>query len=121
MTKLTNGFLQLERIDSVPVRFLIATSLLGFGGFCVMLQTKSVIGDLPMGPFLTGKLMQTAFSLLYSLNWLVLIEKSMFFSPILILAADLIVACLLVLNPVIPKIIVAFRCNMLYNRSNVQK
>lgn len=119
--ELTNGCLLLEQLDNITLRFLTASLLIGFGGFCVMLQTKSVIRDFPLTPYLVGKLIQSGFSLLYALNWLVLIERSCQISVALILAADFVAVFIMMLGREGAKIVVAFRQNMVYNRCNVQK
>ena len=65
--ELTNGCCQLMLISDVRLRFILCSCMLSFGGICVLLQTASVIGELKLGSYLGGKLIQTAFSLLLSL------------------------------------------------------
>lgn len=86
--ELTNGCLLLGELENLPLRFLSASLLIGFGGGCVMLQTKSVIRDFPLTHYFYGKLMQAGISLLFALNWLILVEKALEIPPYLILSAD---------------------------------
>ncbi len=119
--ELTNGCLLLGQIPDIPLRFVIASVLTGFGGLCVLLQTKSAIGDLPLLPYIRGKLLQAAFSFLYSFNALCLLPGQAFrFSPIVLLGIDTAVITMLLMVKG-KKIVVAFRRNMVYNRGNVQK
>ena len=62
--ELVNGCSALGYIGDVGLRFILCSGMIGFGGICVAMQTKSVIGGLSMGPYLRGKLMQTGFSIL---------------------------------------------------------
>lgn len=65
--ELTNGCCQLSGIESIGLRFLLATVFLSFGGICVALQTASVTGKLGIGNYIRGKVLQTVFALLLSL------------------------------------------------------
>lgn len=64
--ELTNGICGLSQIADVEIRFLLCACMLSFGGLCVVFQTASVIGDLPLGCYLKGKCLQTLFSFLLS-------------------------------------------------------
>ena len=57
--ELTNGCLQLNTIISLPIRFTVAAVYLSFGGFCVHMQTVSVVKNLSLGWYYKGKLLQT--------------------------------------------------------------
>lgn len=70
LLELSNGCICLNQIDSIPIRFIVCSLFLSFGGLCVTMQTISVIGKLSPIPYLTGKLMQTCFSLLLSVLYL---------------------------------------------------
>lgn len=59
LLELTNGCLLLSQIISEPIRFILCSVLLTFGGICVTFQTKSVIGDLPVMPYIGGKILQS--------------------------------------------------------------
>ena len=60
--ELANGCCELHRIPSEGVRFVIAASMLSFGGLCVTMQTASVARGLPFRNYLPGKLLQAAIS-----------------------------------------------------------
>ena len=68
--ELTNGCLNLWAVEDLSTRFLLAAVMLNFGGVCVILQTSSVAAGLNLKYYLSGKLMQTLFSVLYSLCFL---------------------------------------------------
>lgn len=60
--ELTNGCCQLPMADNQGLQFILASAMLAFGGICVAMQTASVVKDLGIGSYLTGKLIQTAVS-----------------------------------------------------------
>ena len=64
MLELTNGCCALGVIGEIPLRFILCAGMLSFGGICVGMQTASVIGELSMGSYWTGKGLQTLFSIL---------------------------------------------------------
>lgn len=66
LLELSNGCCALRNITDEKLRFLICSGILSFGGCCVLLQTMSVVGELGIKSYLTGKLMQTIFSILFS-------------------------------------------------------
>ena len=70
LLELTNGCLQLEAVENPDFRFLLAAVMLNCGGICVFLQTASVARGLNLKYYLLGKLLQTGFSVLYSLGFL---------------------------------------------------
>lgn len=121
ITELTNGCILLGQISELPLRFVITSVMIGFGGFCVLMQTKSVIGDFPLLPCIRGKIQQAGFSLLYSLHTLYFFPGQAFpLPPILLLLIDLFLFIILAVGKS-RKFVVAFRRNMVYNRCNVQK
>lgn len=61
--ELTNGCIELSSISDPMLRFLIATILLAFGGFCVAMQTASVTSGLSLKFYFFGKGIQILFSL----------------------------------------------------------
>lgn len=61
--ELTNGCCALPQLSSEPMRFVVASLFLAFGGLCVWLQTVSVTGSLGTGFYFPGKLLQAAISL----------------------------------------------------------
>lgn len=65
--ELSNGITELSLIQTPALRYVLAAIFIAFGGFCVMMQTASVVGDISLKYYLPGKLFQTAFSILASL------------------------------------------------------
>lgn len=65
--ELANGCCGLQQIEHIGLRFFLCTGLVSFGGICVVLQTSSVIGSLGIRHYLTGKLLQTGYSLVLAL------------------------------------------------------
>lgn len=61
--ELTNGCCGLGNIQREPMRFLICSVMLAFGGICVMMQTASVIKGLELKYYAAGKALQALFSL----------------------------------------------------------
>jgi hypothetical protein len=61
--ELSNGCVRLQYIDTEWLRFLLCGAMLAFGGICVHLQTKSVVGSLSIKFHLLGKVMQTLLAL----------------------------------------------------------
>ena len=64
LLELSNGCLRLSEIQQEDLRFLMASVLLSFGGFCVLLQTMSLFPELTVKRYLSGKLLQTLYSIL---------------------------------------------------------
>lgn len=62
--ELTNGCCALSDASGDALRFLLAAVMLGFGGLCVGMQTASVTGELGLGLYSPGKVMQAVISLL---------------------------------------------------------
>jgi hypothetical protein len=72
--ELSNGCLMLDRIRSLPLRFLAAGMILSFGGLCVAMQTMAICGDLRIGRYLKGKALQMLLFLVLSVPILVFAE-----------------------------------------------
>ena len=64
--ELSNGCLRLAEIESESLRFIIASSLLSFGGLCVTLQTYSVTASIPKKLYFPGKLLNCSISMVIS-------------------------------------------------------
>lgn len=64
LLEMTNGCCLLQNAQIPGMRFIMASVMLAFGGFCVYLQTASVTAGLGTGCYFPGKLIQTAISLL---------------------------------------------------------
>lgn len=69
MAELTNGCCALTQIDSLGLRMRLFCGMIGFGGVCVGLQTKSVLraNGLHGSAYFPGKAAQAAISYLLSL------------------------------------------------------
>lgn len=66
LLELTNGCCELSTITQPGVRFVLCSVFLAFGGVCVTMQTASVLSGLSLRHYVSGKLLQTLFSLLLS-------------------------------------------------------
>ena len=85
--ELSNGCLDLASVNSEPIRFLLCSAMLSFGGCCVALQTRSVTQGLNLRGYYLGKLLQMVLSLLLSSMYLGLI------SPLWLLSIPLASLC----------------------------
>jgi hypothetical protein len=68
LLELTNGCDLLMSVPSLEHRIIIFAMFLGFGGFCVALQTNAVLAgsDLSIKPYFLGKLAQSVISCILS-------------------------------------------------------
>ena len=66
--ELSNACYELSHLSSMESRFLICGCILSFGGLCVTMQTSSVIGNLSMKHYCTGKILQTLFSFILCIS-----------------------------------------------------
>ena len=64
MLEFSNGCLRLRELEGEGVRFVTASAMTAFGGICVALQTRSVVGQLSLRFYFAGKLLQTCLSIL---------------------------------------------------------
>lgn len=64
--ELTNGCHLLPLIRPMPLRFILCSGMLSFGGICVTLQTASAASKLGLGLYLPGKILQLSISILLS-------------------------------------------------------
>lgn len=117
LLELSNGFLALPDIPCAGLRMVVCSGLLSFGGFCVLLQTVSAVGELGLGSYFPGKLIQGTLSVLLS----VLVQPLLFrgsdlYRPHFILCASALLF-LLLLRFLIGKRkkVVAFHGRLLYN------
>ena len=85
LLELANGCLDLNTVASEPVRFLLCSGMLSLGGLSVLMQTVSVTRGLRLTYYLQGKLVQTLFSLLFSVIFLKWI------SPLWLIACPLLI------------------------------
>ena len=71
--ELSNGCVELSRIENTGLRFILCAGFLGFGGLCVTMQTYSVITpELDRRMYFPGKLLQCCISLIAAgcLQWI---------------------------------------------------
>jgi hypothetical protein len=64
MMELTNGALMLPNLNTRGDQFIISAGIIGFGGFCILMQTISVTERTGLGMYFPGKIIQSATSLL---------------------------------------------------------
>lgn len=67
--ELANGCMELDRIPNEGLQFMVCAAGLGFGGICVLMQTRAVTGPLGLGQYIPGKLLQSMLSLLLAWLW----------------------------------------------------
>lgn len=67
LLELSNGCFMLNQIESECLRFILANIMLSFGGLCVIMQTNSVIGNLPIKPYLISKIIQAVLAAIISI------------------------------------------------------
>lgn len=93
--ELANGCCALDAIENMGLRFIGVSAILSFGGICVCMQTMSVTGELGLGWYLPGKILQTIISI-----FLAALVQSVFFpleckmeqSPLILLLMALILS-----------------------------
>lgn len=60
--ELSNGCITLADYSDPILRYILMGQFLSFGGICIILQIKTLIGDLNIKYYIAGKILQTAFS-----------------------------------------------------------
>lgn len=66
LLELSNGCIALQTLNSEPLRYILVSGFLAFGGICVLLQTISVTQGLGLGFYIPGKIIQAGISLIIS-------------------------------------------------------
>ena len=64
MLELSNGCIGLFAVDDLPLRFVICSGILAFGGICVFMQIASAANGLSLKQFFLGKGIHTLLSIL---------------------------------------------------------
>ena len=64
MLELSNGCMGLFAVDELPLRFVICSGILAFGGLCVFMQIASAANGLSLKCFFQGKCIHTLISIL---------------------------------------------------------
>ena len=75
LLELSNGCIQLAEIKNVYEKFIISVFLISFGGFCVTMQTASLIPAGTVKYYLSGKLYQCLIALILSIPVIILMEN----------------------------------------------
>ncbi len=86
--ELANGCCSMDLATAVGTRFILTSAVLAFGGICVAMQTASVTGQLGLGQYMSGKILQTCISVLLSVvvQWLAFpASEKVTSSPVLLL------------------------------------
>lgn len=65
--EISNGCISLNQIPSEPLKFVICSGFLGFGGLCVAMQTASVASNLELKHYLAGKALQSVLCVAFSI------------------------------------------------------
>lgn len=66
--ELSNGCIGLSAIDNIALRFILASTMLSFGGICVFMQTLSLCPKELTAGYCTGKMLHMLLSALLSLT-----------------------------------------------------
>ena len=122
MLELSNGCLALKGQGSDGAILVLGSAMLGFGGFCVYLQTCSVVGKVSMRLYLPGKLMQACISFLlsYLVQRLFMADRSFRLSPFLLAALPVMILLIFLFLRKTEKP-VAISKNLLYNLKSYKK
>ena len=105
MLELSNGSLALTQLDSMALRFILFSFLLGFGGICVAMQTYAVTEGIDATLYLPGKLLHGIFSAVLA---------SALFSREMLLTSLILITILFLTS----KKGIAFGPSMMYNKAN---
>lgn len=117
--ELANGCVLLNDLASPGLKFIIASSMLAFGGICVGMQTRSVTQGLGTGFYFPGKILQTLLSILLSaVLQQFLFDTSDVFQVRQSIIFLLITCVILMFCFLRRKKVVAFGRRMLYNTRN---
>lgn len=73
LLELSSGCIQLRSLESMGLQYCLASGFLAFGGLCVGMQTRAVLGasGLSARCYIFGKLLQSVFAVL--LTWAVMV------------------------------------------------
>ena len=120
---LSNGCLELTRINNDSIKFIICAGMLSFGGICVFMQTISVVGQLGTGYYFPGKLLQCVISIFFAT-----IVQQLYFKPehsaliiSIIIPSSAIILIFVIFRFLKNKKTVAFPEPLMYNRRNYLK
>lgn len=119
IVELANGCVNLQHLPQEGMRFLLASSMLAFGGLCVGMQTLSVTRGVGTGCYFPGKALQTVLSVFIScfIQSLLFSGTNVVYIPVSVplvlgLLTTIVVFCIR------RKKVVAFGRTLLYNTGN---
>lgn len=95
--ELTLGCTGLDLLGNEAMRFFVASIFLAFGGICVAMQTASITERIGMGMYLPGKALQSLYSAILSVLYLIFTENltcGLIFSVVSIVILCLFVVCI---------------------------
>ena len=94
--ELSLGCLSLAEIPDIGLRFLLCSAFLGFGGICVVMQSRSASLDVDFRYYLPGKLLHgsISFTLSAALHFFVNLESTAGITPV---APSALILCHLIL------------------------
>lgn len=119
--ELSNGCVLLGEITFPGQRFILSSMLLGFGGFCVAMQTQSVSGGLSSSLYLPGKILHGCISFFLSVLVQGFFPTEIRFLPSFVsVFAVFILFIFTVLWVRREKITVAFPALLMYNQEKVR-
>lgn len=115
-TELSNGVIALEEIPDLGLRFILFSGFVGFGGICVLLQTRTATETLSLGCYFPGKIMHCLISVSVASVLQYYIFDKPYHIPYPILTFMFLILSIFVLrNYIIKKKIVAFSEEVMYN------
>ncbi len=119
--ELSNGFCEMYNITNQGARFILASGALAFGGICILMQTRSVTGDLGWGMYFPGKVLQTIISILFALiaQQFLFPYNKQFHVNILFYGLLLLSSCGIIVAVYLRKKVVAFSDRVMYNSSKI--
>lgn len=117
--ELSNGCILLQQVQNEGARFILASAMLAFGGFCVAMQTISVTANLGTEYYFPGKLLQ----MLISVTIGCIIQPLLFQNGDIIYISNIYLLILMIITATTVyllrrKKVVAIGGRMLYNTVN---
>lgn len=122
LLELSNGCMMLSKLSSNGSRMILASTFLGFGGICVLMQTQSIAGSFKIPMYLPGKAIQgcVSFLLAYFIQFFIPGANPVTFSPLIVLSVFLVAAVLMYILRKQEKPVAISRI-LLYNQASCEK
>lgn len=114
--ELSNGIFALNAIQSEFIRFVLTSAFLSFGGFCVHLQTKSVVKGLNLNIYFIGKVIQFLIAVLLSVMIYPVIFIKSGVNGLIFSVICLLLSLLIAVSVILLKKTVAIPMKVLYNK-----